>query len=182
MKHRMKNSLSGKLLLAVILLGGGTAPALGLSSDARQPIHIESDQQSLDIPGNIVTFTGNVVLMQGSIKIHADKVVVTRAGGEKGRETIDGYGNPATFYQKQDNGKPIKGRAQHMHYEVKRELVILTGNAWLQQLDSSISASKITYLVGEQKMQALGSPGRQVGTVLLPSQLQDSPPASNQGQ
>lgn len=29
---------------------------------------------------------------EGTIKINADKVVVTRPGGEQGKEVIDGYG------------------------------------------------------------------------------------------
>lgn len=57
-------------------------------------------------------------------------MVVTRPGGEQGKEIIDGYGNPATFYQMQDNGKPVKGHASHMHYELAKDLVILTGNAY----------------------------------------------------
>ncbi|WP_323133942.1 LptA/OstA family protein, partial [Klebsiella michiganensis] len=48
--------------------------------------------------------SGVLAIAQGTIKINADKVVVTRPGGEKGKEVIDGYGNPATFYQMQDNG------------------------------------------------------------------------------
>jgi lipopolysaccharide export system protein LptA len=40
-----------------------------------------------------------------------------------------------------------------MHYELAKDLVILTGNAYLEQLDSNIG-DKITYLVKEQKMQA----------------------------
>ncbi|MGK7564972.1 LptA/OstA family protein, partial [Salmonella enterica] len=69
--------------------------------------------QSLDMQGNVVTFTGNVVMTQGTIKNNADKDVVTRPGGEQGKEVIDGYGNPATFYQMQDNGKPLKRHASH---------------------------------------------------------------------
>ena len=61
--------------------------------------------------GNVVTFTGNVVVTRND-QINADKVVVTRPGGEKGKEVIDGYGNPATFYQMQDNGKPVKAARQ----------------------------------------------------------------------
>jgi lipopolysaccharide export system protein LptA len=64
---------------------------------------------------------------------------------------IDGYGNPATFYQMQDNGKPVKGRASKMHYELAKDFVVLTGNAYLEQLDSNITGDKITYLVKEQK-------------------------------
>ena len=171
MKFRT-NTLSLKLALAGSLLAA-SLPALALTGDTDQPIHIESDQQSLDMQGNIVTFTGNVIVTQGSIKINADKVVVTRPGGEKGKEVIDGYGNPATFYQMQDNGKPVKGHAAKMHYELQSDFVVLTGNAYLEQVDSNIKGDKITYLVKEQKMQAFSEKGKRVTTVLVPSQLQD---------
>ncbi|EOC1103529.1 lipopolysaccharide ABC transporter substrate-binding protein LptA [Cronobacter sakazakii] len=171
MKSRI-NKLSLNLVLTSTLLAAGF-PAFALTGDTEQPIHIESDQQSLDMQGNVVTFTGNVVVTQGSIKINADKVVVTRPGGEKGKEVIDGYGNPATFYQMQDNGKPVKGHAAKMHYELQNDFVVLTGNAYLEQLDSNIKGDKITYLVKEQKMQAFSEKGKRVTTVLVPSQLQN---------
>ncbi len=109
MKFRT-NKLSLKIALAGAL-PAASLPALAKTGDTDQPIHIESDQQSLDMQGNVVTFTGNVVVTQGTIKINADKVVVTRPGNEKGKEVIEGFSNPATFYQMQDNGKPVKGRA-----------------------------------------------------------------------
>ena len=171
MKFRT-NKLSLKIALASALLAASLS-AQAKTGDTDQPIHIESDQQSLDMQGNVVTFTGNVVVTQGTIKINADKVVVTRPGGEKGKEVIDGYGNPATFYQMQDNGKPVKGRASKMHYELQNDFVVLTGNAHLEQVDSNIQGDKITYLVKEQKMQAFSNKGGRVTTVLVPSQLQD---------
>ncbi|MEA7548822.1 hypothetical protein ONK29_27325, partial [Salmonella enterica subsp. enterica serovar Anatum] len=42
----------------------------------------------------------------------------------------------------------------HMHYELAKDFVVLTGNAYLEQLDSNITGDKITYRVKEQKMQA----------------------------
>ena len=171
MKSRT-NKLSLKQALVASLLAA-SLPAMALTGDTNQPIHIESDQQSLDMQGNVVTFTGNVVVTQGSIKINADKVVVTRPANQQGKEVIDGYGNPATFYQMQDNGKPVKGRASKMHYELANDFVVLTGNAYLEQLDSNIKGDKITYLVKEQKMQAFSDKGKRVTTVLVPSQLQD---------
>ncbi len=138
------NKLSLNLMLAGSLLAA-SIPAFAVTGDTEQPIHIDSDQQSLDMQGNVVTFTGNVVMTRGTIKINADKVVVTRPGGEQGKEVIDGYGNPATFYQMQDNGKPVKGHASHMHYELAKDFVVLTGNAYLEQLDSNITGDKITY-------------------------------------
>ncbi|MBU4684836.1 lipopolysaccharide ABC transporter substrate-binding protein LptA [Cedecea davisae] len=171
MKSRI-NKLSLKLALLGTLFAAPLS-AWALTGDTEQPIHIESDQQSLDMQGNIVTFTGNVVVTQGSIKINADKVVVTRPGGEQGKEVIDGYGNPATFYQMQDSGKPVKGHASTMHYELANDFVVLTGKAYLEQLDSNITGDKITYLVKEQKMQAFSDKGKRVTTVLVPSQLQN---------
>ena len=171
MKFRT-NKLSLKIALASALLAASLS-AQAKTGDTDQPIHIESDQQSLDMQGNIVTFTGNVVVTQGTIKINADKVVVTRPADQKGKEVIDGYGNPATFYQMQDNGKPVKGHASKMHYELQNDFVVLTGNAYLEQLDSNIKGDKITYLVKEQKMQAFSDKGKRVTTVLVPSQIQD---------
>ena len=144
------NKLSLKVIIASAMLAA-SLPALAVTGDTDQPIHIESDTQSLDMQGNVVTFTGNVVMTQGTIKINADKVVVTRPGGEQGKEIIDGYGNPATFYQMQDNGKPVKGRATHMHYELAKDLVILTGNAYLEQLDSNITATRLPIWLKSKK-------------------------------
>ena len=101
------NKLSLNLVLASSLLAA-SIPAFAVTGDTDQPIHIESDQQSLDMQGNVVTFTGNVIVTQGTIKINADKVVVTRPGGEQGKEVIDGYGKPATFYQMRTTVNPLK--------------------------------------------------------------------------
>lgn len=171
MKFRT-NPLRLNLLLAGLLLSA-TSLAFAVTGDTDQPIHVESDQQSLDMQRNVATFTGNVIVTQGSIKINASKVVITRADGERGKEVIDGYGSPATFYQMQDNGKPVQGQAAHMHYELAKDFVVLTGDAVLEQLDSNIKGDKITWLVKDQKMQVFSDKGKRVTTVLVPSQLQD---------
>lgn len=169
-------SRRNKLSLSLVLIGTlftTSFSASALTGDTNKPIHIESDQQSLDMDGNVVTFTGHVIATQGTIKINADKVVVTRPAGVQGQEVIDAYGNPATFYQMQDNGKPVKGQASKLHYELAKDFVTLTGNAYLEQLDSNVKGDKITYLVKEQKMQAFSDKGKRVTTVLVPAQLQD---------
>ena len=172
MKSKMnKNSL--KLLLVSALLAT-SLPALALTGDSDKPVNIDSVNQALDLQGNVATFTGNVIVTQGSIKITADKVVVTRPGGDSKKTIVDAYGAPATFYQMQDNGKPVQGHASKLHYELANYFVELTGNAFIQQLDSNIKGDRITYLVKEQKMQAFSQgESKRVTTVLVPSQLQD---------
>ncbi|MNT67542.1 Lipopolysaccharide export system protein LptA precursor [compost metagenome] len=60
-----------------------------------------------------------------------------------------------------------------MRYDVASQLVTLTGNAYLEQLDSNVKGDRITYLVQQQQMQAFSDKGKRVTTVLVPSQLQD---------
>lgn len=62
---------------------------------------------------NTVTFIDNVVIKQGTIEIKADKVVVTRPGGDQSKMIIEGFGNPVTFYQMQDSGKPVKAMGRN---------------------------------------------------------------------
>lgn len=171
MKFKTNNSLK---LLAVSALLSASLPAFALTGDSDKPVNIDSQNQQLDMQGNVATFTGNVIVTQGSIKITADKVVVTRPGGDSKKTIFDAYGAPATFYQMQDSGKPVKGHAAKMRYQLENDFVDLTGDAFFEQLDSNIKGDRITYLVKEQKMQAYSEgKSKRVTTVLVPSQLQD---------
>ncbi|PSW18466.1 lipopolysaccharide transport periplasmic protein LptA [Photobacterium sanctipauli] len=148
-----------------------SAPSWALSTDTEQPIYIDSDNQELDIQKNIVTFTGNVILRQGSIDIRADKVVVTRPGGNEGQETIDAYGNPATFHQLMDDGKPIDGAAKKMRYETAIEFLKMTDEAILIQDGSEIQGKVISYKIDEQKLVAESGEKKRVTTILQPNQM-----------
>ena len=163
------NKLSLNLVLASSLLAA-SIPAFAVTGDTDQPIHIESDQQSLICKATWLPLPGNVIVTQGTIKINADKVVVTRPGGEQGKEVIDGYGKPATFYQMQDNGKPVEGHASQMHYELAKDFVVLTVMLICSRSIATLRAISITYLVKEQKMQAFSDKGKRVTTVLAPLQ------------
>lgn len=172
MKANILNTLIATTILTVSI------PAFALKEDTQKPVTVTSLKQSLDLEKNITTFTDGVAVKQGSIDIRADKVVVTRPGGDSNKMVIEAFGNPVTFYQMQDNGKPIKGRGSKMRYEMATELVTLTGNAYLEQLDSNISGDRITYVVPTQQMQAFSDKGKQVTTVLLPSQIQEKGPTA----
>ena len=178
MKSKTKTNSIRLLLVAPLL--GCSLPVLAVTGDSDKPVNITSQNQSMDMQGNVATFTGNVIITQGTIRITADKVVVTRPGGDSQKTLVDAYGNPATFYQMQDNGKPVKGHAAKLHYDLAKDLVELTGNAYIEQLNSNIKGDRITYLVKEQKMQAYSQGGEQkrVTTTLMPSELQnDNKPA-----
>ena len=160
-----------KPILATALLSVSFS-ATALKGDTDQPINIDSGSQSLDMENNVVVFSDNVVITQGSIKINASKVTITRQEGKK--ETIDASGAPVTFQQTLDNGKPVNGKGNSVHYDLGSEFLTLIGNAELKQLDSFIKAEKITYDVKKQQLKATSGGKSRVKTVLIPSQLQDS--------
>ncbi|MGP1947668.1 MAG: lipopolysaccharide ABC transporter substrate-binding protein LptA [Arsenophonus sp. NC-PG7-MAG3] len=146
------------------------------SNDSHQPIQIDSVKQSLDLEKNITTFTENVIIKQGSIDVRADKVIVTRPNRDTKKIILEAYGTPVTFYQLQDDGKQIKGYSDKIRYEMEKELIILTGNAYLEQLDYNIASEKITYLIPTKQMEAFSDKGKRVTTILLPFQLQKKSP------
>ncbi|MCT8651751.1 lipopolysaccharide transport periplasmic protein LptA, partial [Glaesserella parasuis] len=78
-----------------------------LKTDRNMPIKIDSGSQSLDMERNIVTFSDNVVVTQGSIKLNAEKVTIIRRDTHK--ELIEAFGTPVVFQQTLDNGKIVNG-------------------------------------------------------------------------
>lgn len=166
---KLHHKFGTQLIIGLMLLL--SYPAHALKEDTNQPINIVSDNQSLDLERNIVTFTDNVVITQGSIVIKAQKVVITRPQDSSQQETIDATGNPVTFHQLMDNGKPVDGKARKVHYDLAKEFLTLTDNAQLKQLDSQIEGDVITYDVKKQQLNAQGATGSRVKTILLPAQL-----------
>lgn len=169
----MKSTILNKFILTAAMMITSIS-AFALKDDTNQPINIVSDNQSLDMENSVVTFTDNVVITQGSILIKAQKVVITRApenSGKKGK--VEAFGAPVTFHQKLDDGKPVDGKANKVHYDLDAEFLTLTENAELRQLDSKIVGQHITYDVKKQQLKAKGSAKSRVTTVLIPTQLND---------
>ena len=99
-------------------------------------------------------------------------MVITRPAENSGKkETVEAFGNPVTFHQLLDDGKPVDGKANKVHYDLSDEFLTMTENAELKQLDSKINGQKITYDVKKQQLKANGPEGSRVRTVLIPTQL-----------
>ncbi|WGE89765.1 lipopolysaccharide transport periplasmic protein LptA [Actinobacillus arthritidis] len=161
-----------KFLMKTVVLTtllGASISAHALKGDTDQPINIDSGDQSLDMNSNVVVFTDNVVITQGSIKVTANQVTIVRQEGKK--ETLDATGSPVTFQQTLDDGKPVNGKGNNVHYDLNSEFLTLIGNAELKQQGSFIKASKITYDVKKQQLKATSGNKSRVRTVLIPNEL-----------
>ncbi|MGL4933635.1 MAG: lipopolysaccharide transport periplasmic protein LptA [Aeromonas sp.] len=163
----MKNA---NLALAALLLCGAVTAK---ESDFSEKVYVDAVKQVAEMQDNRITFEQDVTINQGTIKIKADKVVVTRSS-EKGAEVMTAYGKPATFFQIMDNGKPVNAHGNSIRYELKNRLVTITGNGQLKQEDSLITGDLIRYDIDKQKMTAESKGSAQrVRTEFLPDQVEN---------
>lgn len=169
---------SSKLVLSAgLLLLSWTATAL--EDDFNQQIIVDADRQEVNIKENRVTFYTNVVVTQGSIKMRADELSVI-GSEEKGSEVMIAKGQPATFYQMLDSGKPIEAEANEVRYDLKTQTLTLSTNAQLKQEESLVKGSMIKYSIDKQEMVAQGDGNSRVTTIFLPQQLNDIAPQEQQ--
>ncbi len=169
-KYRPNMNLALKLLPLLMV----ALPAAALESDFQQKVEIDADQQRVDLKTDEVIFIGNVVATQGSIRIEADTLTIKGDGQRKARLMI-AEGEPATFYQLMDNGKPLDAEASTFHYQLQDKNLLLMGNAVVKQEDSEVRSARISYQIDEQKMVADmdGESPERVKTIFLPEQLDD---------
>ncbi len=139
----MKPTRVARLALPILFLI--VATARGLSSDPDQPIEIEADFAELDDQEGRTTYTGNVIVTQGSIRMTGDKM---RANFSPERELIDVYveGRPAFFKQTPDGGKDdIEGEALEIEYHAQKNLLYLIRQARLTQGERLFKGYRINY-------------------------------------
>jgi len=154
------------LLLYLLLLL--PCAAFAEKADRDKPINIEADTLTSDDAKKISTYTGNVILTQGTIEIHADKLVV--------HEDVQGFqhststGNPTTFKQKQD-GKDeyIKASAQRIEYDGRSDKVRLYTKAWVSKGADIVHGDYIMYDANAEYAEALGGDSQTASSGATPS-------------
>jgi len=115
-----------------------------LDSDKYSPVLIEADQVDMSDKSGISTYTGNVTLTQGSIRISADSIIIFTSNNKLQR--LIATGSPAVFKQKPDEeSNDVEASAFHVEYSTKTNILTLQQNAQLQQGSNMFSGHKIEY-------------------------------------
>lgn len=117
---------------------------LALESDPDQPITIDSNTATYDDVSATSTYTGNVISVQGSIKVNSDKLVVYFVDGDA--EKLVFTGNKAKFKQTPNPGaEDITGEALTGEYYPKKNLLVLIDDATVWQGSATYSSNLIEY-------------------------------------
>lgn len=125
------------LLLGMVAAGGAQAE----KADASKPTNIEANQMAYDDVKQINTFTGDVVLVRGTLTLKADRMVVTQdPAGYQYATLYAKRGEKATFRQKRDGGPNlwIDGEAaDRIEYDTKTEIAKFYQDARVRLLDGA---------------------------------------------
>jgi lipopolysaccharide export system protein LptA len=147
------NTLFRSILFAIGLMASLCAHAE--KSDRDQPIELEADTVTVNDAKKISTYTGNVILTQGTLVIRADKMVVHEDA--EGFQHSTSTGNPTTFKQKREGkNEYMEGSAQRIEYDGRMDKVQLYTRAWVKRSEDIIHGDYISYDANAEYAEVLG--------------------------
>lgn len=143
-----------------LLLGAASlaaSPAQAERADRDKPIFYQGDSGGANLGTKDGELAGNVVITQGSLTIHADRIVFHQNSDNSLSATA--YGNPVTFREKRDGmDEYYEGLAQRVVYDGSKRLLELFDRALLKKSNDEIRSNYIAYDVGADVFKAEGRP------------------------
>ena len=154
------------------------------ATPSREPIHLDAQSFELDYANNVTVyhkvkvsqgamsvasdqargtgldFEDSHWVFQGNVKIVMDQGELTSDQADvsfvkKLLATAVVTGKPAAFMQSNAaNGKPVRGHADSIDYNVNKGIVRLSSNAWLSDGQNEIRGESLKYNVLDKKMVA----------------------------
>ena len=183
MNNFMRTSIIGfGLTLAFCVCCFTSLHALAESADRNQPIELEADKVTVNDAKKISTYSGNVILTQGSLVIHADKLIVHE--DEQGFQHSTSTGNPSTFKQKREGkNEYMEGSAQRIEYDGRMDKVQLYTRASVKRGGDIVHGDYISYdanaeyaeVLGGIKSESGGPSSGRVKAIIQPKNKQISP-------
>ncbi len=167
---------AGLALLVAASLVAAAGGALAKSSDRNQPMTIDAANSDGSFADDGVTnLSGDVVIIQGTLEVHADKGQIFRKAGEISRAVFTG--KQATMKQINDDGTPVNATADRIDYDVINDVVTLTGNYKITSPKGSNAGERMVYNTKTGNMQS-GGDGSRVHTVIQPKNKAATPAAT----
>ena len=132
--------------------------AFALSTDKQQDMEIEADSAEMDDLKGITIYRGDVVVIQGSMRITGHTLTV-HFNENDDMELAIMDGNPATYRQLPDNSEKYdEAESLRMEYYALKDYIILIDNALVKKPDGSrMTGSRIEYDTVLSQVKARGS-------------------------
>ncbi|MDR5172859.1 lipopolysaccharide transport periplasmic protein LptA [Methylobacillus flagellatus] len=154
-------------LLLAMLAGMLSATAHAEKADREKPIELEADSVQVNDAKKTSTYTGNVILTQGTLVIRGDRLIVRE--DKEGFQHSTSYGNPTTFRQKRDGkNEYMEGSAQRIEYDGRMDKVQLFTKAWVKRGEDIVHGDYIMYDANAEYAEVI-SGGSQAATPATPT-------------
>jgi lipopolysaccharide export system protein LptA len=148
-----------KLICSVVCLLLVGNPCFAERADRDKPVHLEADQVSMDDARQVSTFLGKVLLTQGTMAIHGDKLVVVQDKNGFSHGTATGH--LASFRQKREGfDEYVEGYGERIEYDTHTETVDFFGQALMTRKQDEVRGDHITYSAKTEIFQVHGTPGQ----------------------
>ena len=158
-------ALAAALALALGLAATGDAGAR--SSDRNQPMDLQSNHSSCGVDDTgACTFTGNVEISQGTLRISAAQATLYRVDGDVSRAVLTG--SPVILRQEMDDGTPMTARAAQVDYDLRSEVVVFTGGVNIEQPRGTLSGERVVYNLLTGRVEGGGEGAGRVRMRILP--------------
>lgn len=128
------------------------------SSDRSKPMDIDAGRSAYSLDDSEPTvLSGGVTITQGTLTIRSARADITQRGGEPVRAVLTG--SPVRLTQELDDGTPMTALAGRIDYDLKTEIVTLTGNVRIEQPRGSHSAQRVVYNMRTGQVNSGGGQG-----------------------
>ncbi len=139
-----------------MLLTLSTFQAKAFTAESNEPIKIQSDRAELDEQKGISTYTGDVIVTQGTSKLTSDKVIVF--SNNDGLIKIEAFGLPAKFTQQDEkSAEPVHAYGNTIIYTRADEKLTLIDDAKLEQGKNTFRGDHIVYNTVTRIVKAKGN-------------------------
>ncbi len=145
---------SATRIVVVAALAGAPA-AHAENADRDKPINYSADTGDVNYQTKVGALSGNVVITQGTMTIHADKITFKQNPDNSVSATA--YGNPVSFRQKREGyDEYFEGYAQRAEYDGSKQVLQLFDRALLRRGQDEIRSNYISYNAQTEQFKAEG--------------------------
>lgn len=145
------------LPLIAATLAVAALPAFAERADREKEIVIGADQSLADDANKTITFNGNVVITQGTMRITAAKVTL-KEDAQRHKFYV-ASGAPVTFRQKRDKvDEWVEGVAERAEFDDRADVLRLFNKARVRSNQNEISGDFISYDMKREVAEVSGAP------------------------